>query len=108
MLVISIPGPIPARLVLYFLSWSGFLVSFMLRTDINLAIVAMVKTNPQVYNSTSPDTCVDPSTMLEQNGTVSLKKISPSIFFKNKIEKIYCSYYRKGNLIGLVQRSQQY
>lgn len=33
----------PARLVLYFLSWSGFLVSFMMRNDINLALVAMVK-----------------------------------------------------------------
>ncbi|XP_021712262.1 sialin-like, partial [Aedes aegypti] len=32
---------IPARLVLYFLSWSGFLVSFMMRNDINFALVAM-------------------------------------------------------------------
>ncbi|KAF5282674.1 hypothetical protein FQA39_LY17534 [Lamprigera yunnana] len=40
-------GQVPARLVLYLLSWSGFLVSFMMRTDINLAIVAMVKdSNP--------------------------------------------------------------
>lgn len=36
---------IPARLVLYFLSWSGFLVSFVMRNDINLAIVEMVR-NP--------------------------------------------------------------
>ncbi|XP_055596408.1 sialin [Uranotaenia lowii] len=34
---------IPARLVLYFLSWSGFLVSFMMRNDINFALVAMVR-----------------------------------------------------------------
>ncbi|KAH8408177.1 hypothetical protein KR222_006605, partial [Zaprionus bogoriensis] len=33
---------IPARLVLYFLSWSGFLVSFMMRNDMNFAIVAMM------------------------------------------------------------------
>jgi hypothetical protein len=26
---------IPARLVLYFLSWSGFLVSFMMRNDVS-------------------------------------------------------------------------
>lgn len=32
---------VPARLVLYLLSWSGFLVSFMMRTDMHLAIVAM-------------------------------------------------------------------
>jgi hypothetical protein len=36
---------VPTRLVLYFLSWSGFLVSFMMRNDINFAIVVMVKTN---------------------------------------------------------------
>lgn len=35
---------VPARLVLYFLSWSGFLVSFMMRNDINFALVVMVKT----------------------------------------------------------------
>jgi hypothetical protein len=34
---------VPARLVLYFLSWSGFLVSFMMRNDINFALVVMVK-----------------------------------------------------------------
>lgn len=38
----------PARFVLYLLSWSGFLVSFMMRTDINLAIVAMVEDPKQV------------------------------------------------------------
>lgn len=37
---------VPARFVLYFLSWSGFLVSFMMRNDINFALVAMVKSNP--------------------------------------------------------------
>uniref|UniRef100_A0A1B0DEL4 Major facilitator superfamily (MFS) profile domain-containing protein n=1 Tax=Phlebotomus papatasi TaxID=29031 RepID=A0A1B0DEL4_PHLPP len=33
---------IPARVVLYLLSWSGFLVSFVMRNDINIAIVEMV------------------------------------------------------------------
>lgn len=40
-----VTGWIPARLVLYFLSWSGFLVSFMMRNDINIALVSMVKNN---------------------------------------------------------------
>lgn len=40
---------IPARLVLYFLSWSGFLVSFMMRNDINFALVAMVKDKPKDF-----------------------------------------------------------
>lgn len=39
---------VPARLVLYFLSWSGFLVSFMMRNDINFAIVVMVRSNNPV------------------------------------------------------------
>uniref|UniRef100_A0A0K8TJ65 Major facilitator superfamily (MFS) profile domain-containing protein n=1 Tax=Lygus hesperus TaxID=30085 RepID=A0A0K8TJ65_LYGHE len=45
----------PARAVLYLLSFSGFLVSFMMRTDINLAIVAMVDmpTPMQADNSTT-------------------------------------------------------
>lgn len=34
---------VPARLVLYLLSWSGFLVSFMMRNDMNFALVAMTK-----------------------------------------------------------------
>jgi hypothetical protein len=44
---------VPARLVLYFLSWSGFLVSFMMRNDINFALVVMVKTNTTQQNSTN-------------------------------------------------------
>jgi hypothetical protein len=43
---------VPARLVLYFLSWSGFLVSFMMRNDINFALVVMVKTNTTQHNLT--------------------------------------------------------
>ncbi|KAJ6641246.1 Sialin [Pseudolycoriella hygida] len=43
---------IPARLVLYFLSWSGFLVSFMMRNDINFALVAMVR-SPKSSNSST-------------------------------------------------------
>ncbi|KAG8226711.1 hypothetical protein J437_LFUL005528, partial [Ladona fulva] len=53
---------IPARVVLYFLSFSGFLVSFMMRTDINLAMVAMVRmpnTNPLEGNGTAPSSCVE-------------------------------------------------
>ncbi|XP_034100141.1 vesicular glutamate transporter 1 [Drosophila albomicans] len=38
----SFRDKIPARLVLYFLSWSGFLVSFMMRNDMNIALVAMI------------------------------------------------------------------
>ncbi|CAH1114115.1 unnamed protein product [Psylliodes chrysocephalus] len=53
-LVYRIFGQVPARLVLYLLSWSGFLVSFMMRNDINIAIVAMVKQPPrQITNSTN-------------------------------------------------------
>ncbi|KAF2897077.1 hypothetical protein ILUMI_09104 [Ignelater luminosus] len=52
-------GQVPARFVLYLLSWSGFLVSFMMRTDINLAIVAMVEDPelPDVGNSSNEQYC---------------------------------------------------
>ncbi|KAI4498131.1 hypothetical protein M0802_006617 [Mischocyttarus mexicanus] len=45
---------VPARVVLYMLSFSGFLVSFMMRTDINLAMVAMAK--PTTSNDTVTET----------------------------------------------------
>ncbi|XP_043063582.1 vesicular glutamate transporter 1 isoform X3 [Drosophila ficusphila] len=41
---------IPARLVLYFLSWSGFLVSFMMRNDMNFALVAMISNENFTHN----------------------------------------------------------
>ncbi|XP_046865526.1 sialin isoform X2 [Drosophila willistoni] len=51
----KIGDKIPARLVLYFLSWSGFLVSFMMRNDMNFALVAMIpndnSTNSEINNS---------------------------------------------------------
>lgn len=51
---------VPARLVLYFLSWSGFLVSFMMRNDINFALVVMVKTNNQTNASNSTSNGTEP------------------------------------------------
>lgn len=42
-------------MVLYFLSWSGFLVSFVMRNDINFALVAMVQ-DPSA-NTTGSDHC---------------------------------------------------
>lgn len=40
-IVHKLNAKIPARFVLYMLSWTGFLVSFMMRNDMHLAIVAM-------------------------------------------------------------------
>lgn len=44
---------VPARVVLYMLSFSGFLVSFMMRTDINIAMVAMAKLPSMSNNETA-------------------------------------------------------
>ncbi|XP_046673680.1 sialin-like isoform X1 [Homalodisca vitripennis] len=61
----SLQDAVPARVVLYLLSFSGFLVSFMMRTDINIAIVAMVKLPPPSSNQNStqdsPLVCYDHS-----------------------------------------------
>ncbi|KAI4454398.1 solute carrier family 17 [Holotrichia oblita] len=74
-----VTGQVPARLVLYLLSWSGFLVSFMMRTDINLAIVAMVEepTQPEKANATdeycfSSDVVIDdgPTRVVDYGGTL--------------------------------------
>ncbi|XP_058467568.1 sialin [Malaya genurostris] len=64
----SITDRIPARLVLYFLSWSGFLVSFMMRNDINFALVAMVRDGNS--NSSVNDHCV-PSMTNKANSNFS-------------------------------------
>lgn len=45
----------PARVVLYILSFTGFLVSFMMRTDINLAIVVMARMPPRNLSSSSDE-----------------------------------------------------
>ncbi|KAJ9584070.1 hypothetical protein L9F63_021587, partial [Diploptera punctata] len=54
---------IPARLVLYFLSFTGFLVSFMMRTDINIAMIAMARLPPPspYANTSTPLFCYDPA-----------------------------------------------
>ncbi|XP_035795386.1 vesicular glutamate transporter 3-like isoform X1 [Anopheles albimanus] len=57
----SICDLIPARVVLYILSWSGFLVSFVMRNDINFALVAMVEDS--VANVNSTDHCSSSSLM---------------------------------------------
>ncbi|KAE8747674.1 hypothetical protein FOCC_FOCC005653 [Frankliniella occidentalis] len=45
---------VPARVVLYMLSFTGFLVSFMMRTDINIAMVAMVRQpRPELSNESA-------------------------------------------------------
>lgn len=49
---------IPARAILYMLSFSGFLVSFVMRNDINLAIIAMVRHPPRNITGTN-DTDVE-------------------------------------------------
>lgn len=55
-----VPDFIPARVVLYILSFTGFLVSFMMRTDMNMAIVAMAKIHKKTENSTSAESyCYD-------------------------------------------------
>ncbi|CAG9770171.1 unnamed protein product [Ceutorhynchus assimilis] len=56
-LLYRIFGQVPARLVLYLLSWSGFLVSFMMRNDINLAIVAMVAEPPRIASNSTAEYC---------------------------------------------------
>lgn len=59
---------IPARLVLYFLSWSGFLVSFMMRNDINFALVVMVPSSSS--SSSSAVTAVNQSNEVKIRGRI--------------------------------------
>lgn len=74
----------PARMVLYFLSLSGFLVSFVMRNDINIAIVAMVEQAPSsVVTNSSGVSCfaieeITNTTILVSNRNLCTKK--PTLF----------------------------
>lgn len=50
---VSLTDAVPARVVLYMMSFTGFLVSFMMRTDINIAMVAMVRFQSSGNSSSS-------------------------------------------------------
>lgn len=72
----SIQDMIPARAVLYLMSFSGFLVSFMMRTDINLAMVAMAKMRlrPENSSNTTELSCYTPIT----NSTLMVENQKPT------------------------------
>ncbi|XP_023727998.1 vesicular glutamate transporter 2 isoform X6 [Cryptotermes secundus] len=69
---------VPARAVLYFLSFSGFLVSFMMRTDINIAMIAMARLpppSPYAANASStPMYCYDPANMTDELAADNITK----------------------------------
>ena len=65
---------IPARLVLYFLSWSGFLVSFMMRNDINFAIVVMVKDANRTINVLQGNATSSNETLTDVNEILIIRK----------------------------------
>jgi len=70
---------VPARAVLYFLSFSGFLVSFMMRTDINIAMIAMARLPPRTpyatNGSSTPMYCYDPANMTDELDTDNITKV---------------------------------
>lgn len=71
--MLAFPDLVPARVVLYMLSFSGFTVSFMMRNDINIAMVAMVKppstTSDTNVTVTSQYCYVTPNTPFTNNST---------------------------------------
>lgn len=75
---------VPARVVLYMLSFSGFLVSFMMRTDINLAMVAMAK--PAItLNATVTETshyCYKSANMSYVENNNNSNSIRPEVYNK--------------------------
>ena len=70
---------VPARAVLYFLSFSGFLVSFMMRTDINIAMIAMARLQPPspyaTNDSSTPMYCYDPANMTDEHDSDNITKV---------------------------------
>lgn len=72
---------VPARVVLYIMSFSGFLVSFMMRMDINIAMVEMVKIqkpNPSDMKNNTEVYCYTNDANIEHNE--SLPHVSKADF----------------------------
>lgn len=107
---ISLSDKIPARVVLYFLSWSGFLVSFVMRNDINLAIVEMVK-NPSTadpdgqnstgFNSTESPLFDDPADDDKFDWSNSVQSFIVSSFYLfyvvSQVQNLQSSYFIPSN-----------
>lgn len=71
---------VPARLVLYMLSFTGFLVSFMMRSDINLTIVAMVKLRTRsIVDNVTVVHCYSSSTNIPFNNNFSIHSSSSTV-----------------------------
>jgi hypothetical protein len=70
---------VPARVVLYFLSFSGFLVNVMMRTDINIAMLAMARLQPPspsaTNGSSTPMYCFDTANTTDELDTVNITKV---------------------------------
>ena len=68
---------VPARVVLYMLSFSGFTVSFMMRNDINIAMVAMVKPPSMTLDTnvtvTSQHCYVTPPMVINNSAPIKLE-----------------------------------
>ncbi|XP_055857855.1 sialin [Episyrphus balteatus] len=76
----ALGAKVPSRMVLYFLSWSGFLVSFMMRNDINFALVAMVRAN-----DTSTTTTTIPNDVTTQS---SFKNFTDQMYLQNNFSNL--------------------
>ncbi|XP_050292841.1 sialin [Anthonomus grandis grandis] len=87
-LIYRIFGQVPARLVLYLLSWSGFLVSFMMRNDINLTIVAMVAERP--HDNSSVEYCF----IVEDNNNTAPEDYGGTLEWSTRIQSfVLASFY---------------
>lgn len=63
--------------MLYFLSWSGFLVSFVMRNDINLAIVEMVR-NPTDGTGPAVNSTIEAWAMNSTTSSSTTTEITPA------------------------------
>ncbi|XP_012276355.1 sialin [Orussus abietinus] len=85
---------VPARVVLYIMSFTGFLVSFMMRMDINLAIVAMAKQQPLKNETVTFEShCYVPSNVSWDNSTDMYQDIAEFDWSSTIQSTILSSFY---------------
>lgn len=77
----SRPQKMQIRVKLYILSFAGFMVNYMLRTDLNIAILAMARQDVPNNTVTSTSFSMTPRNLSDYNGTIAINstlQVSPS------------------------------
>lgn len=84
---------IPTRFVLYLLSWSGFLVSFIMRNDINFAIMAMIASNKTINGNETLDSSNNSTTTSTSSNLIESSRYDKQYDWSPEVESLIKSSF---------------